>query len=114
MVKQRQMELENLHYVGLNIMENFIFIKEMAGEKWNMQMVKATGDNSRMINFKDMEHGREQMETDTSGNLKKANNTVTVYTDGLMVQFIKDNTKWDIIMGKDFIGSQVEININDC
>jgi hypothetical protein len=99
MVKHSQMELENLHCAVLNIMENSILIKEMAVERLNMQMVKATGENSRMINLKVMEHGRALMETDILGNLKKANNTVTVYTDGLMDQCIKDNTEWEIIMG---------------
>jgi hypothetical protein len=110
MVKHSQMELENLHCAALNIMENFILIKEMAAEKWNMKMVKATRENSRTTNLKDMEHGREQMEIDISANSKTANNTVTVYTDGLTDQCIKDNTEWEIIMGKDITGRQIEIN----
>jgi hypothetical protein len=49
-------------------MENGILITDMGAESWKRQMVTVIGGNSRMVTWKDMEHMRGLMETDTSGN----------------------------------------------
>jgi hypothetical protein len=106
-------ELEHLHYLVLNIMGNFIKIKEKAVERWNTQMVKVMRGNSRMTNLKDMGHGRELMETYTSANSKMTGNTAMEFTNGLMDQCIKDSTKRVIIMAMDITRGQMEMNIGD-
>jgi hypothetical protein len=40
--------------------------------------------------------------------------TAMEYTDGLMGQYIKENTNIIIIMGKDITGRQMPMNIGEC
>jgi hypothetical protein len=99
--------------MALNIMGNFIIIKEKAAERWNMQTVKSMRVISRMTNLKDMGHGRELMETYTWENSKMTSNTAMEFTNGLMDQCIKDSTERVAIMGGDITDGQMEVNIGD-
>ena len=60
-----------------------------------------------MVRRKDMEHMRILMETDTSGNSVMISNTGMEYTDGLMEEYITENTNRVNMMVKDIRGGQV-------
>jgi hypothetical protein len=67
MANKKELESEYGQMV-INIMQNFILINYMDAQRWNGQMLKVIGGDTRMVTGKDMEHGRGLMETDTSGN----------------------------------------------
>ncbi len=66
-----------------------------------------------MVTTKDMEHGWVLMETNTSGNSVMISNTGMEYSDGLMDQYITENTNRVIEMVKDITGGQMEMNIGE-
>ena len=72
--------------------ENGILIIKMAAERWNMQVATVIGEDTRMTTGKDMEYSRVLMETDTWGNSRMIYYTAMEYTDGLMDQYIMENT----------------------
>ena len=85
----------------------------MAVQRLKIQRAISIGGNSRMIRRKDMEHSRVVMETDTSGNSVMISNTGMEYTDGLMDQYITENTNRVIKMVKDIRGGQVVTNTGE-
>ena len=85
----------------------------MAAERWNMQMVKATRENLKMTNLKDLRHGRELMEIYTWENSRMTSNMAMEFTNGLMDHCIKVSTERVVIMGGDITDGQMELNIGD-
>jgi hypothetical protein len=94
-----------------NYMENGILINYMDAQRWNGQMVKVGGGNSRMIRQKDMEQDKGLMETDTSGNTWIVTGTGMEYTDGLMDMYITESGNRIRLMAKDISGWQMDKNI---
>ncbi len=76
-------------------------------------MVAVGGGNSRMVNGKAMEHTRVLMETDTSGNTLIIRKTGMELKNFLISQYTKESGKMICLMGRDFTGIGLEINIGD-
>ena len=49
MVKEKELESEYAQMMAIKIMENGILIRNMGAERWNFQMVRVIGGNSRMV-----------------------------------------------------------------
>ena len=64
-------------------------------------MVAVGEGNSRMVRWKDMEHSRVLMETDTSGITCRVSNMGMEYTDGQMEEYIMDSGQRIIMMVTD-------------
>jgi hypothetical protein len=113
MGKQKELELEYGQMLVRKILENTILINYMDAQRRNTQMVTVIGGNSRMVKGKDMEHGRELMETDTSGNTWIIVTTGMEYTDGLVEKYITGSGNRIIKMVKDIKGGQMAMNIGE-
>ncbi len=70
MIKTKNKELvkEYLLKVDMKNMQNGKKINAMAAVSWSIEMEALIGVNSRIIKWKDSEHGNIVMETNTQGN----------------------------------------------
>jgi hypothetical protein len=111
MVKEKELELEYLQELALNIMENGILMREMAVERRKILMGTAIEEIIRMIEGKGMGHMKLTMEADISGSTGVMPCTGTGYTDGLMERYITENGNKMVKMDMDITSGQMAMNI---
>jgi hypothetical protein len=92
MVKDKELEYIYYHHL-VKGMENGFLVNSMVVEKMYMMVKALIGGSARIINMKDMEHGRILKEPDILGKILVTTSTDMEYSDILMDQYIMESGK---------------------